>query len=177
MKHYYKIEDSLEIKLIVLETLYQAKKPLTAPQLTHIILGSAKINFFDVHQALDFLLHTNEIYCFRDMEEKKVYALTEEGRVCVKNFYEKIPLAVREYLQESLNAMFQAERQARQLTAKPVPIHYNEYEAQLGLCEGEVPLLHLTLYAGDEALAKKMCQNFRDNAAAIYDTLLELLTK
>lgn len=45
MKHYYKITDPFEIRVAVLYTLYKAERALTAYEISHILLGSAKIDF------------------------------------------------------------------------------------------------------------------------------------
>lgn len=177
MKHFYKIEDSLEIKLIVLYTLNKAAKPLTAAELTHIILGSAKINFFDIHKAMDFLTEADEVYATTDENSNVYYDLTPEGKICANHFYDIIPLEVRTYIEQCLETMFEEEIKKRSLTAQIEPVDYDKFCAKCSLSDGDINLLNLTLYAGDETLAKKMCKNFKLNAAELYDIILKMLTK
>lgn len=176
MKHFYKIEDSLEIKLIILYTLNKANKPLTSSELTHTILGSAKIDFFDIHKALDFLSEADEVFSYTE-DEKTLYALTDDGKVCANHFYNIIPLEVRTYIDDCLKTLFDEEKQKKQLTAEPVPIDYNSYTANCSLSDGDVNLLSISVYAGNEELAKKMCKSFKANAAELYDIILKMLTK
>lgn len=176
MKHFYKIEDSLEIKLIILYTLNKASKPLTSSELTHIILGSAQINFFDIHKAMDFLAEADEVYSYSE-EEKTYYALTDEGKICANHFYNIVPLEVRTYIDDCLKSLITEEKKKKQLTAEPVPIDYDSYIARCSLSDGEVKLLELSLFAGNEDLAKKMCKSFKANAAELYDIILKMLAK
>lgn len=177
MKHFYKIEDSLEIKLIILYTLSKAEKPLTIAELTHIILGSAKINFFDIHKAMDFLSEADEVYVQTDENENIFYALTDEGRICANHFYDIIPLEVRTYIEQCLQTLFKEEKQKRSLSAQIEAVDYDKFCVKCSLSDNDISLLNLSVYAGDEELAKKMCKNFKKNAAELYDIILKMLTK
>ena len=177
MKHFYKIEDSLEIKLIILYTMNKADKPLTSAELTHIILGSAKINFFDIHKAMDFLTEADEVYIINDENNQAYYALTNDGKVCANHFYDIIPLEVRNYIDDCLASLFKEHEEKRRLTAETVPIDYESFNAKFSLSDGDIKLLDLSVFAGDEELAKKMCKNFKENSVELYDIILKILTK
>lgn len=177
MKHFYKIEDSLEIKLIVLYTLKKAARPLAVPELTHIILGSAKINFFDIHKAMDFLSEADEVYAQNDENGNVFYALTDEGAICANHFYDMIPLEVRDYIEQGIETLFDEEKKKRSLTAEIEPVDYDKFCAKCSLSDDNIPILNLSLYAGNEELAKRMCKNFKINAAELYDIILKMLTK
>ena len=177
MKHFYKIEDSLEIKLIILYTLNKANRPLASSELTHIILGSAKINFFDIHKAMDFLTEADEVYSMTDEDNKELFALTEEGRICANHFYDIVPLEVRTYIDECLKSLYKEDEEKRRLTAVSVPVDVDAFNAECSLSDGDIKLLNLSVYAGNEELAKKMCKNFKANAIELYDILLKILTK
>lgn len=177
MKHFYKIEDSLEIKLIILYTMNKAEKPMTSSELTHIILGSAKINFFDIHKAMDFLSDADEVYSMTSEDGNKLFALTEEGKICANHFYDIVPLEVRNYIDEGLKSLFKEEEEKRSLTAVPVPVNFDAFNAECSLSDGDIKLLNLSVYAGDEELAKRMCKNFKANSFELYDIILKILTK
>ena len=177
MKHLYTVKDSLEIKLIVLYTLQTSSKPLSGSQLTQIILSSAKIDFFEVHQALDFLIMANEVFTYKNMDDIVVFQLTDDGKNTVSHFYMHIPLEIQEYIKHELDSLFIMQRKERQLTAIPVPINHNEFVAQCRLCDNDLPLLEMSFYAGSLNDAKKMCENFKSNTTNIYETLLNMLTE
>lgn len=176
MKHYYKIDDKFEIRLVILYTLFSAKRALTAYEISHIVLSSATIDFFDIHDELDFLSGAGEIYIFKSMEDKTLYALTREGETGAENFLEKIPLEVREYVDECISSLFEEQKVRDSLIAKPVAVNYEEFEAHLELRDDKKSLMSLNVYAGDEELAKKMCKAFRGNSAQLYDTIINILT-
>ena len=110
MKHYYKITDPFEIRVAVLYTLYKAERALTAYEISHILLGSAKIDFFDIHDALSFLTEAKEIYQFRSMENKTLYALTETGAAAAQDFSRQVPLEVQEYIDDCICELFEEQK-------------------------------------------------------------------
>ncbi len=176
MKHYYKITDPFEIRISVLYTLFRAQRALAAYEISHILLGSAKIDFFDIHDALAFLTAAKEIYQFKSMENKTLYALTESGAASAQDFSAQVPLEVQEYIDECIAELFAEQEKQNALIAHSVPVSFDEYAAHMELKDGKTSLLSMTVYAKDEALADKMCKSFRKNTAKIYDTLIALLT-
>ncbi len=177
MKHYYKIDDKVEIRLIILYTLSRASRPLTAYEISHVVLGSAIIDFFDIHDALAFLTNAGEIYMFKDMDDKIMYSLTESGKLGADNFSDRIPLEVKEYTDECLTQLIKEQKKQNSIIAKSVPVNYDEYNAHLELNDGKYTLLSMDIYANDEELSKLMCKNFRKNTNQIYDLILNMLIK
>ncbi len=175
MKHYYKINDSFEIRLAILYTLLRAQRALTAYEISHIILSSAIIDFFDIHNELSFLNDAGEIYVFKSMEEKTLYALTPSGETGADNFSNELPLEVREYIDECINLMFEEQKQRSAIVAKTIPVNFEEFEAHLELQDEKIKLISLDIYAKDEELANKMCKKFRQKSSEIYDTIVSML--
>jgi len=176
MKHFYNIDDTLDIKFIVLHVLHESPKPLTGQQLGHIVLSGADMNFFEIYQALEFLIMADEVYTYKGMEGASLYQLTERGKQTASHFYMRIPLEVREYIKHAIERMFADMRKARQLTAIPVPVGLSGFAAQCRLCDNDLPLLEMTFYAGTLGDAKKMCKRFMSGNAQIYETLLGMMT-
>lgn len=177
MKHYYKIEDKVEIRLIILYTLMRASRPLTAYEISHVVLGSAIIDFFDIHDALAFLTDAGEIYMLRDIDDKIIYSLTDSGKLGAENFSDKIPLQVKEYTDDCLSVLIKEQKKQRSVIAKSVPINFSEYNTHLELNDGDNTLLSMDVYAGDESSAKLMCKNFKRNTNKICDLLFNMLMK
>ena len=177
MKHFYSIDDTLDIKIIVLHTLREAPKPLTGQQLAHVVLSGADINFFEIYQALEFLIMADEVYTYKGMEGTVLYQLTDQGEQTATHFHMRIPLEVREYLKHELDTMFAEIRKARQLTARPVPVGVHDFAAECKLCDNDLPLLEMTFYAGTFDDAKKMCDRFIEGHADIYGALFQMMVK
>jgi|GEM_PF-3085995 len=175
MRHFYKIDDALDIKLIVLYTLRESPKPLTSQQLAHVVLSGADINFFEIYQALEFLIMADEVYTYKGMEGAALYQLTDQGAQTAIHFYMRIPLEVREYLKHELDTMFAEIRKARQLTARPVPVGLHDFAAECRLCDNDLPLLEMNFYAGTFDDAKKMCDRFLEGHSNIYETLFKMM--
>lgn len=177
MKHYYKIDDPVEIRLIVMYTLAKSQRALTAYEISHIALGSARIDFFEIHDALAFLTKAEELYVFKSMEEKTLYALTPSGQTGADSFAVKLPLEVREYVDECLDELFKENEKRNSVSAKSIPVNFDEFESHLELKDGKTVLLSMNVYAKSDELAKKMCKCFKRNSTKIYDTIINMLSK
>ena len=177
MKHFYKITDPFEIRLVVLYTLKKAQRALTAYEISHIIPGSAQIDFFDIHDALAFLTDAKEIHLFRSMEDKALYSLTESGAAAADSFENQVPLEVQDYINACISTLFDEQKRQSAVVAQCIPVSFDEFAAHLELKDEKTSLLSMTVYAKDEDLAKKMCKNFRNHTAKLYDTIISLLTK
>lgn len=176
MKHFYRITDPFEIRLIILYTLAKAERALTAYEISHIILGSAEIDFFEIHNALSFLAEAKEIYSFQSMEGKILYALTESGAAAEHSLFMQLPIEVQEYISECILVMFDEQKKQSAIVAHSIPVSFDDFAAHMELRDEKLSLLSMTVYAKDEEMANKMCKNFRTNTAKIYDTLIELLS-
>ncbi len=177
MKHYYKIDDPFEIRIIILHTLKKAERALTPYEISHIILSSAIIDFFDIHNALDFLKNADEIYMFKSLEDKTLYALTDSGKISAENFIAQIPLEIQSYINECIISLFEEQKNSDIISAKSVPINFEEYGAHLEMRDDKLSLMALDIFAGDEKLSKKMCKNFRLYNTEIYDSIISILTR
>ncbi|MBE7026517.1 MAG: DUF4364 family protein [Ruminococcaceae bacterium] len=177
MKHYYKIDEAFEIRIIILHTLNKAERALTPYEISHIILSSAIIDFFDIHNALDFLVKADEIYMFKSLEDKTLYALTGSGKISAQNFIGQIPLEIQGYIDECIASLFEEQKKNDMVVAKSVPISFEEYGAHLEMRDDKLSLMSLDIFAGDEKLSKKMCKNFRMYNTEIYDSIISILTR
>ena len=177
MKHYYKIDDPFEIRIIILHTLKQAQRALTPYEISHIILSSATIDFFDIHNALDFLVNADEIYMFKSLEDKVLYALTDSGKISCDNFMSQIPLEIQSYISECITSLFEEQKNDDIIISKSMPINFEEYAPHLEMRDGNRILMSLDVFAGDEKLSKKMCKNFRLYNTEIYDSIISILTR
>ncbi len=174
---YYCITDPVEIRIMILYALREATEQISRPQLTHALLASADIDMFDICDAMAFLEKANEIFRYTNSKGLEVMDLTESGKITAECFYKDIPLQVREYIVKTLKELHAFKEEQNRVTAKTVPVSFTEYSAQFGLRESEKDILSISLYAKDEAIANKMCKNFKEKHAQIYAYLLKTLTE
>ena len=174
---YYSITDPVEIRIMVLYALREATEQISRPQLTHSLLASADVDMFDICDAIAFLEQANEIFRYTNSQGFEIMDLTESGKITVECFYKDIPLQVREYIVKTLKELHAFKEEQNRITAKAVPVSFTEYGAEFGLRESEKDILKMTLYAKDEAIANKMCKNFKEKHNEIYAYLLKTLTE
>ena len=174
---YYCITDPVEIRIMILYALQVAKEPLARPQITHALLASADVDMFDICDAMAFLEKANEIFRYIDSTGREVMDLTDGGKISAQCFGDDLPLQVREYIIAAFKELYQFTETQRRLSAKAVPVNYTDYCAQLKLREAEEDLLTMSVYAKDEALAERMCKNFRKKHSEIYEYIIKTLTE
>ena len=173
---YYSITDPVEIRIMILYALREATEQISRPQLTHALLASADVDMFDICDAMAFLEKANEIFRYTNSQGLEVMDLTESGKITVECFYKDIPLQVREYIVKTLKELHAFKEEQNRVTARAVPVSFTEYSADMRLRESEKDILSMTLYAKDEAIAEKMCKNFKEKHDEIYAYLLKTLT-
>ena len=57
-----------------------------------------------------------------------------------------------------------------------LPIKKDEYKVSCFIRDGNDELINLTIYAGDKENAKKIANNWKQNADELYGKIIELMT-
>ena len=175
MKYLCVFNDPTKIKFLILYTLKTAKKPLTNPQLTYLIIDNTETNHFDLFQALDYLIKIGYVHKFEGLDKKTLYMLTKEGSLAATNFERRVPLIVREYIANGIKPMFKNEKAKRQISTKVVAVSFDEFSVECKVCDDDMPLLTLSLYTGSKESAMAVQRRFKENTQEIYQRIVELL--
>lgn len=167
------VDDPVTIQYIILFTLKNADRKVTHSQLTCLTLDKCNINFSNFQIALDNLVQIEYIRVLPNAVDDKmpIYELTEKGKQANSLFEHKIPIYIREQIQEHIAPFFEEEKLKKSVKAKLCEIKDNEYGVELGLYESISPLMEMSFYAGDRKTAAAIIRNFKANPEKIYSEI------
>ncbi|MDO4753388.1 MAG: DUF4364 family protein [Bacillota bacterium] len=170
-----KYEEILRAKVIILYILDYFNIPITREQLTGFIAAEVVINYFDLPKYIDELIEVGHIE--KTESEGNVYLIiTDSGRDTVKLFINDISQTLRRTLNDAVDERRKSFSCITDIQAQYVKVDKNEYDVQLSINEGAYRLMYLQLSVLTNKDAKKICENWRNNARFMYGDLLNLLT-
>ena len=169
------IFDQVTIQYIILFALAKADRIVTHDQLTSIVLDNCNIKFTEFRIALDNLEKIGHIRVFSPDEKETYCELLELGKEASKFFEKKVPIYIREPIEEYIEPFFGEEAKRQSVRAELLPLNEREYMADLGIFEGKTPIMKLSMYAGTRSYAFAMLREFKKDPQEIYETVLELL--
>lgn len=166
--------DPVETKLLILYILDCGKRPLTAIEITDIVLADSLLNFFETHMYITTLIADGQIIHHDD----DTYSLTEDGRQAVSFFKKKVPYSIRERIAEQLNQKNQSLQQEALVFADYTPLSGQDFMVHLRLAEeaGSL-LLDLQFRVTGHDMAKQLCQRWKENYSELYGELLQTFSK
>lgn len=170
-----KYEEILRAKVIILYILDYFNIPITREQLTGFIAAEVVINYFDLPKYIDELIEVGHIEK-TESEGNTYLIITESGRDTVKLFIEDISQTLRRTLNDAVDERRKSFSCSTNILAQYVKVDKNEYDVQLSINEGAYRLMYLQLTVLTNKDAKRICENWRNNARFMYGDLLNLLT-
>lgn len=174
MLYQREIDDSVLIQLIILYTLSRADSAVPYNELLNLVMNNCNINYTDFQVALDNLVKTEHIHAFIEGKHNQKYEITSKGRSVGEFFKSNIPVYIREPIETSVKELFLTERRKNAVKGGIVPIHGNEYGAEMELYDDDrTCLMHLSLYAGTREEAEKLARRFREKPEEIYRKIID----
>lgn len=168
--------DPMDIKVIILYILYHAGIPLSATEITDIILADSLMDFFEAHMYITMLIKDGQIEHI--MSEDK-YVLTEKGRDGAVFFYRRIPYSIRSKIEENLKIMKKEELMRELVSADFEAISEDEYLVHLKMIENrfDPPVIDLKLRVNDRNCANDLCIRWRNSYSEVYSEITSALTQ
>ncbi len=159
-----------EIKILICYMLDGVGEPLSETAVTDILYSGGMANFFEVSAAVQELLERGHL-----IEEEGLLSLTDTGRQVAQTLARMVPFTLRERSVEA--AIKLLARQKRQRDTK-VTITPQEKGCLVtcGVCDGQDPLMEVTLRVGDEWQAKLIEERFLEEPTLVYRSLIAVLT-
>ena len=169
------IDDEIKIQYIILFAMAKADRIITHNQLMSIVLDNCNIKFTDFRIALDNLEQIGHIRVFSPDGKETYCELLPLGREANGFFYKKIPIYIREPIEQYIEPFFRDEVIRQSVRAELLPLSEKEFMADFGIYDGKTPLMLLSVYAGTRAYANSMIREFNKDPQKIYETVIELV--
>lgn len=167
------IEDELMIQFIILYTLNKSDEEVAYSDLLSLIQENCEISFTDLQLGLDNLITTGHVLVRQISDMLSVYDVTEKGKYVIDFFYSKIPLIIREPIDNAIKALYLDKRRREAVKAMVVPMNEKEYYSECTLRnDDKLLLMSLKLYVGDRAEAKRVAEYFKEHSSEVYAAVL-----
>ena len=172
MDHFGFIHEKMDIKILILFVLNLLPAPVDSLTLSELVFCDDGIGYFDYSDCLAELVESQQI-----TEDHGKYQITATGSQNVETVGSTLPYSVRAKARRVTEPLAERMRRAAMIEAQHVRQEDGTYLVQLGVTDGESPLLNLSVMSPTEAMAEQMEQTFRGSAERIYHDVVRILTE
>lgn len=167
--------DSSLNKLILLFVFDKMEVPLSENTLLDMCCSSNNwIAYMDCQPILNQLIEHGFIYDISGSGEP-MYTITTDGRVCLANFFVKIPASVREEISLFIKANRLKYRRRQECVADYYMNKDGTYTVYLKIIEPVQPLLELKFVVPNRQAAKDIYKKWEEKAANVYSIIYDNL--
>ena len=162
-----------ENKVLILYILNRLDKDITNDGLYKIISSVNGLNYFYFQQTLKDLVETNLVGYTKD--DDTVVKITSEG----KNAYALTKDLLPGIIKLKADNIFEDElaniNEEASIVAEFIPKNENEYTVKCRIIENNETIFEVETFAGSRDRAKKICDNWNNNAIELYPKIIDLL--
>ena len=169
--------DSTLIKLILLYVMDKMEVPLEEDIITDLCTSDHDwMNYMDCKDALCDLEDVNFLHK-RVASNKSIYNITPDGRMCLANFYTRIPISKREEINAAVKSHRMDYRRRQEYRSDYFKNNAGTYTGVLTILkmESDLPLVELRMVVESRENAAFIHDNWQRRAGAVYGALCDNL--
>ena len=163
-----------ENKVLILYILNKLENPITNDGLLRLVLSIMDMNYFYFQQFLLDLLDNQYITRF-DQNGKYTYSITEKGKEALKLTHDMLPGIMKLKVDTSFQSELTSTAEEESITAEFTPKSENDYTVTCKINENNTCIFEVSVFAGSREEAKKIVDNWKENAYRIYHEILNSL--
>lgn len=169
------LKSTAEIKVLVLFLLMSVDEPVPSNQIADLLHIEMIANTFEVNEAFVQLNKNGLIDEVEDMKE--CYIINDKGRDVGQTLQSSVPFTIREKSVKLLKKMLQRNRHMKE--TEIIISHEDDgtIKVTCSAIENNSVIMSFFLQAADDAQAIRIKENFLDDPAIVYRTLIDMLTK
>ena len=169
------LKSTAEIKVLVLYLLMNVDEPVPSNQIADLLHIEMIANTFEVNEAF-VQLHKNGL--IDEVEgAKESYVINSKGRDVGQTLQSSVPFTVREKSVKLLKKMLQRNRHMKETEITISHENDGSIKVTCSAIENDSVIMSFFLQAADDAQAIRIKENFLDDPAIVYRTLIDMLTK
>lgn len=169
------LKSTAEIKILVLYLLMNVNEPVPSNQIADLLHIEGIANTFEVNDAF-VLLHKNSLIEQTD-DGVETYSINDNGRDAGQTLQSSVPFTVREKSLKILKNMLRRNRHMKETDIKISHEDDGTIKVTCSAIENEKVIMSFSLQAADDAQAIRIRENYLDDPALVYRTLIDMLTK
>ena len=162
-----------ENKVLILYILNRLDKDITNDGLYKIISSFNGLNYFYFQQTLKDLVETNLVGYTKD--DDTVVKITFEGKNAFELTKDLLPGIVKLKADNIFDKELADIKEESSVVSEFIPKNENEYTVKCKIIENNEIIFEVKTYAGPRDRAKKICDNWNNNATELYPKIIELL--
>jgi predicted transcriptional regulator len=165
-----------ENKLTLLYIFDKLNISINNAQITRIVLENKFMNYFYLQEYLKELCDSRFLTSSQK-EGKTIYEITVAGKQTLTYFQSHIPFSIKMKIDEILAVQKKNIRQETQISAEFIPESEVEFAVNCRVQEDNFSLIDLRVTVGTRNDARIICDNWKKYSEAIYQEILEILTR
>lgn len=163
-----------ESKILLLYIIDKVGKPISHNELLELVTSIVDMNYFYFEQFLLDLLEDN--YIIKYVQDNiEIYEITQDGKNAIELTIGIVPgilkLEVDSKFKENLDSI----KDKYSISAEYTPISDKSFSIRCRIIENNSIIFDLHADAGSGNQAKKIVENWNNNATELYPKILELL--
>ena len=164
----------IENKVLILYILNSVGKDITDNDLFKIISTANNINYFYFSELLVDLVDSKLVGKY-NKDNQIVFEITSNGKKSLELTIDALPGLIKLKADNSLKKELTNIAEESSITAEYIPESENDYTVKCKIIENNKTVFEIKTFAGSNEQAKRIADNWRNNANTIYPQILDLL--
>ncbi len=164
-----------DIRLLICYLLKSVESPMTRQMLNDAMQKDGLANYFEVGQAIEELMKSGNIE-FDISGEDEVFTVTQKGREAADMLQTSLPITVRE---KAVNAAIRLITRAQAERENDIKVEKDlngGFKITFTLFDQKTEFMKLTVHVNDELQLEQIKNNFINDPAKVYSTIITALT-
>ena len=166
-----------ENKVLILYILNLINNDIRQDDLFKIITSINDINYFYFKQVLTDLIDSKLVGSHTKEEEEQVIRITSEGKNAYILTKDVLPGIMKLKADNIFKKEFSMIEEESSVIAEFTPRSENDYTIKCKIVENNETIFSVKTFAGSRERAKRIVDNWNENAKSIYPEILNLLLK
>lgn len=163
-----------EIRTLICYLFDKVNCPMKKETVINALQQKGLANYFESSSCFDDLYKNNNITIVD--EEKKLYFITESGKMISRQLEDTLALTVKEKACECTLSLLEKERIEKE-NVVTINKTTNGYTVDCSISGGDMDLLTFSLYVPDINQARIVRKNFHKNPLMFYNVIVSMLTR
>ncbi len=163
-----------ESKVVILYLLDKIGKPITNSNLFKIVLSIQDMNYFYFQQFLLDLIDNKYITNYAK-DENILYKITSTGREVLSLTNDIIPGILKLKIDNTFRQQLDNIQKEVSIISEYIPKSETDYIVKCKIIENNSIIFEIQTFAGSREQAKKIADNWKENANSIYPKILDIL--
>ncbi len=162
-------------KLLVLYILKKMGNPITSSILQQIYFSINELNYFYFAQYLGDLVEKKWIITFEE-EGTTFYDISPKGVEILEELDYLLPTMLKHTANQALDKIMKGLQYKLSVDADFIILDLDKINVNCHISEGTSKLFSLEIYAGTMEQARKIAENWKENALKYYPQIIQMLT-